>query len=139
MMLYSKEILRLAKVQFPNGPSFTVTHSCRQHNPICGDRVEWKLQVEQERVVAVWCSAKGCVLCKASTAVLMENLRGQQIVEVEGRLQKFIEDIHTFIQDQSVSGRDVNVFAGVATAPARKECVLLPWTAMQKMLGSSET
>ncbi len=137
MTLYSTEILRLAKTQFPKAPSFTETHSCRVHNPICGDRVEWKIHIEQGRVVSVWGIAKGCALCKASTALLLDGLQNQSVVAVESRLQKFIDDIHSILEGQFLSG-DATLFVGVVSAPARKECVLLPWTAVQKMLHPSD-
>ena len=133
MTLYSTEILRLAKTQFPKEPEFTETHSCRVHNPICGDRVEWKMEIEQGRLVSVWGNAKGCALCKASTALLLDGLQNQSVGVVESRLQKFVDGIHTLSRGQPALG-EVAVFAGVASAPARKECVLLPWKAVQKML-----
>ena len=66
MTLYSKDILRRSKnFRTVEKPS-VVTHSHRVSNPICGDRVEFLLNVPNDRVVDAWIEVKGCALCKAA-------------------------------------------------------------------------
>ena len=137
MTLYSKEILRRSKklkdVQKPS----VVTHSHRVSNPICGDRVECVLNVSNQRVVDAWIEGKGCALCKASASLLADNLIGSSTDQVSVRSENFLGDVERILHGYS-SESEASLFEALPVAPARRECVVLPWRCIQVALAQSE-
>ena len=133
MTLYSKDILRRSKnFRMVEKPS-VVTHSHRVSNPICGDRVECLLNVSNDRVVDAWIEVKGCALCKASASLLSDNLLGLSIHQVSNRTEKFLDDVNALLDGQSIMG-EASLFEALPLAPARQECVLLPWRCLSVAL-----
>ena len=126
MTLYSKDILRRSKdFRTVEKPS-VVTHSHRVSNPICGDRVECLLNVSNDRVVDAWIAVKGCALCKASASLLSDNLLGLSVHQVSDRTDQFLDDVKALLDGQSSMG-EASLFEALPSAPARQECVVLPW------------
>ena len=126
MTLYSKDILRRSKdFRTVEKPS-VVTHSHRVSNRICGDRVECLLNVSNDRVVDAWIDVKGCALCKASASLLSDHLLGLSIHQVSNRTEKFLDDVNALLDGQS-NRVSASLFRALPSAPARQECVLLPW------------
>ena len=137
MTLYSKEILRrskkLASIQKPS----VVTHSQRVSNPICGDRVECVLNVSNQKVVDAWIEVKGCALCKASASLLADNLIGSSTDQVSVRAANFLGEVERILNGYS-SESEASLFDALPSAPARRDCVVLPWQCIQVALTQSE-
>ena len=142
MSLYSKEILRLSKTSLPPfEESFLISYEdghehIQEHrlsNPICGDRVVWRVVLVNGYVQAAWYQAKGCALCKASAAVLYDGLVGESTLDVVNRIDRFVEDIDGILVGGLAKGEAL-VFQSLPIAKARKECVLLSWKALQPLL-----
>ena len=102
------------------------SHSHRVSNPICGDRVEFLLNVSNDRVVDAWIEVKGCALCKASASLLSDNLLGLSIHQVSNHTEKFLDDVNALLDGQSIMS-EASLFEALPSAPARQECVVLPW------------
>ena len=137
MTLYSKEILMRSKnVNSTQKPS-TVTHRHRVSNPICGDRVECVLNVSNQKVVDAWIEVKGCALCKASASLLADNLIGSSTDQVSVRAANFLGEVERILNGYS-SESEASLFDALPSAPARRECVVLPWRCIQVALTQSE-
>ena len=133
MTLYSKDILRRSKnFRTVEKPS-VVTHSHRVSNPICGDRVECLLNISNDRVIDAWIGVKGCALCKASASLLSDNLLGLSLHQVSNRTDKFLDDVNALLDGQS-SMSEASLFEALPSAPARQECVVLPWRCLSAAL-----
>ena len=133
MTLYSKDILRRSKEQRTAQKPSVVTHSHRVSNPICGDRVECLLNVSNDRVVAAWIAVKGCALCKASASLLSDHLLGLSVHQVSNRTDDFLDDVNALLDGHSSMG-EASLFEALPSAPARQECVVLPWRCLSAAL-----
>ena len=133
MTLYSKEILRRSKTFASIQRPSVVTHSHRISNPICGDRVECVLNVSNQRVVDAWIEVKGCALCKASASLLSDDLLGLSVHQVSIRTAAFLNDVEEILDGHSSSGA-ASLFDALPSAPARQECVVLPWRCISEAL-----
>ena len=133
MKLYSTEILRLSKKSMSTKKPSFVTHCHRVSNPICGYRVEWQLHISNQRVVDAWIEVKGCALCKASASLLSEDLIGSSIHQVSARAEKFLDDVDGILAADIRTG-EASLFQALPTAPARRECVVLPWSCLKDAL-----
>ena len=133
MTLYSKEILECSKALKGQKSPATVTHTHRLSNPICGDRVEWRLNIQSLQIVEVWVEAKGCALCKGSAALLLNGLTEQTTDDASIRIQQYLVDVDGILNGDSTTG-EASLFEALPTATARKECVVLPWNGLAECL-----
>lgn len=137
MTLYSKEILiRSKNLSFTKKPTF-ITHCYRVSNPICGDRVEWQLHIANQEIAEAWVETKGCALCKASSSLLFEGLIGSSIERLSTRAENFLNDVDEIMGGAPTTG-EASLFEALPTAPARRECVVLPWQCLKKAVNQGE-
>ena len=133
MTLYSNQILESSKALKGQSTPTTVTHTHRLNNPICGDRIEWRLNIQSYQIIDAWVEAKGCVLCKASAALLLEGLIGQTMHDASRRIQQYLADVDGILNGDSTTGEAL-LFEALPMAPARKACVVLPWNGLTECL-----
>jgi len=133
MTLYSKEIIECSKALKGQKAPTTVTHTHRLSNPICGDRVEWRLNIQSQQIVEAWVEAKGCALCKASAALLFNGLTEQTIDDISRRIQQYLADVDGILNGEYTVG-EASLFEALPMAPAREACVVLPWNGVAECL-----
>lgn len=134
MNLYSPEILEHSREPHGTGVLSDVTHELMQHNPICGDRVQWQLSFISKGL-RMRHQSKGCALCKASASVLYEQLNGENIEMMVEAIQQFQKDLEQIIHGEPLpEHRPATLFMGLCTAPSRQSCVWLPWDTLSKLL-----
>jgi len=109
------------------------SHSAKGHNPLCGDKVDIYLTIEENIITEVSFMGSGCAISKASSSLMTEALLGKTVAEA----QQLFDSVHNMI----TSGQtDVNaigklaVLSGVHKFPARVKCAILPWHAMKNAL-----
>ncbi len=92
-------------------------------NPLCGDRVTIEAKIENGLPVEIGRAVKGCLLCRASAALLAEQ--GQAAPDVES-IRRMLKGRESF----SIPGWEI--FAPVSGYKSRHDCVLLPLEALAK-------
>jgi nitrogen fixation NifU-like protein len=106
------------------------------YNPLCGDKFQIYLKVEDGVVQAASFQGSGCAISKASASVMTESLKGKTVAEVE-RLFKRFRDLVTGKARESKAGGEMGklmVFSGVCDYPARVKCATLAWHALSAAL-----
>lgn len=98
-------------------------------NPLCGDRLRLRLEGESGRLS--W-NGDGCSVMLASASLLCANLDGKSRSEMMAAVASLLRGL----EDGSGSGADGDLAAldVFAARPARRECALLPWRALQSLL-----
>lgn len=106
----------------------------KAYNPLCGDKYEIRFDLETA-IVRPTFHGYGCVLSKASHAILLDLMDGQSIQETIDMIECFThacQGIHT--------GEDLDIrllsFLQVRKYPARMDCVLLGWRAVHAALSN---
>lgn len=110
--------------------------SAQRNNPLCGDRVTVDLQIADEVVRAVGGQARGCALCCASLAALMDDLPGRPLADLPGR----VETVRQALIASAIEPDDP--LAPLLDKPVprpRHRCVLLPWDALTDALSHFST
>src|SRR5512143_2146784 len=87
-------------------PNATISHE--EDNPLCGDRIRVELLVEDGIVKDARFSGQGCAISQASADMLMEELRGKTLADVQKIDKQFVLDM-----------------VGIPLTPARLKCALL--------------
>jgi len=133
--LYSAEILDHAKRPCGADELDAPTHHARVDNPLCGDRLDLELEVEASTVLAVGHRVRGCSLCKASASMLARDLVGATLDEARAKARTARRELEALSAGEDTELTVLSsAFAGLAHAPARKQCVALAWDALEQVL-----
>lgn len=113
------------------------SHSAVGYNPLCGDRVEVFLRVEQGRIEDIAFEGVGCAISTASASMMTEALRGKSLEET----RRLFETFHALVTGAPAGGGTLELgklaaFAGVGEYPMRVKCATLAWHALQSALQS---
>lgn len=102
------------------------------YNPLCGDRINLYLQVEDGVIKDISFQGAGCAISKASASVMTTVLKGLPIAEAEQLFKKF-QKLITAETDATANVDEVGklaIFAGVREFPLRVKCASLAWHTM---------
>lgn len=136
--LYQTVILTKAKEEKFVGQLEGHTHSITAYNPLCGDKYELQMIIEEGVVKSLKYNGSGCSISKASTAVLCECLNGKNPDEVLLDIQRFLELVDSESDrspDQITQEETILAFAAAREFPERKSCADLAWKEVQKQFG----
>ena len=96
------------------------------HNPLCGDRVQVFLHVEDDRIQGISFEGSGCAISTASASLMTEALKGKTIAEANALFAGFHELVTQGSGDAGRLGK-LAVLAGVREFPIRVKCATLAW------------
>jgi len=125
------------------------SHSAVGYNPLCGDRVEVYLRVEEGRIEEIAFEGVGCAISTASASMMTEALRGKSLEEARRLFERF----HALVTGAPAGGGSTRAgadaaggaaldlgklaaFAGVGEYPMRVKCATLAWHALQSALAA---
>lgn len=134
--LYPDRMLQLAE-RGDAGARLESPHaSVTVDNPLCGDRVTIDVSRDGDgRVVELGHAVRGCVLCRAATAVLGHHAQGlgsDDLGAVRERLRAALRSQGEMPAEAPWD--ELAVFQPVAKHKSRHECILLPFDAMIEAL-----
>jgi nitrogen fixation NifU-like protein len=116
------------------------TQQAEGYNPLCGDRLDVYLIIEDGIVKDVSFKGEGCAISKASASVMTSLLKGKKIEEAEKMFEKF----HDLVTGKLGDDVDLDefgklaVFAGVQEFPVRVKCASLAWHTMMNALQNKD-
>jgi nitrogen fixation NifU-like protein len=106
------------------------------NNPLCGDKLEVYVLLEDGVVRDVGFQGSGCAISKASASLMTEAVKGKTVEEVErlfGRFHRVVtSDLRTSV-DASDLGK-LEVLTGVREFPMRVKCATLAWHTLRAAL-----
>jgi nitrogen fixation NifU-like protein len=107
-------------------------HYSEGYNPLCGDRIDIYLDVENGIVKDISFQGKGCAISKASASLMSSMVKGKPVEEAEKLFEKFHDLITGKLGDNPDTEElgKLAVFAGVRDFPARVKCASLAWHTM---------
>ena len=97
------------------------------YNPVCGDRFQIYLKLENDRIKEVSFKGYGCAISKASISIMMENILGKNMNEVTKLYSEFNQVIHAKDGAEKFADSTFQVFAAAQSFPGRMDCVTLGW------------
>jgi nitrogen fixation NifU-like protein len=133
--LYHSELVTRARRAFGQGRLAMPAASVTLDNPLCGDRVTLDVQRGNGNVSAIGHEVKGCLLCEAAAATIAEF--GQDRSPAE--LRQMAAAVAALLKDGTPVPEEfaaLKVFSPVHGAKSRRDCVLLPFEALEKALSA---
>ena len=138
--LYQQVILDHNKHPKNYGRLAQANRTAEGYNPLCGDRLQVFLQVEDDVIKAISFVGSGCAISKASASVMTAELKGKSTAEAALLFKKF-QSLLTVGPRQEAGTEDLGtlaVFSGVREFPTRIKCASLSWHAMMSALQQRE-
>ena len=129
------KILEIASNTKNNKNIKNYTHAAKSKNPLCGDEIQIKLVIKNEKLVDFGYQGKSCVYCQATASLLSKNL-----INSEKNKIKELCDYATYffnLKKESIEKKwsflsklfdQKNI--------SRKECILLPFNALKKIISN---
>jgi nitrogen fixation NifU-like protein len=127
--LYQEVILDHGKNprNFRAGSSGRVAHG---HNPLCGDKIDVYLILDDNVVRDVSFTGSGCAISTASASMMTQVLKGKSLGEANSLFELF-HDMVTGDDEEAARAAEslgkLAVFSGVREFPVRVKCATLAW------------
>ena len=134
--LYQDIILDHSKNPRNSGYLEGATHSARENNPLCGDRVSVYLTVQNTEITDLAFEARGCAISVASASMMGQMMKGKSVAEAQNLFKQFIALINGSDVAEGVELKELQSLSGVKQFPTRVKCATLSWHAFQHALES---
>ena len=135
--LYQEVILDHNRKPRNYGKLDHASHQAVGHNPLCGDRLDITLQLENDQINSIAFQGESCAICKASASMMTAAVKGKSRWTAETLIHEFRE-LATGKLDLNHPhhlGR-LTVFSGIRDLPTRVKCAILPWHTLHAALNS---
>jgi len=131
--LYQDIILEHGKSPRNFGKCKEYTHEAKGHNPLCGDKVQVYLKLNNEKKVEnLTFEGSGCAISMASTSIMTELVKGKTFEVVKKIIFDFLSMIRN-TQEIKYNELDkeqkikIKSLSGVKQYPMRVKCATLAW------------
>ena len=121
MDMYAENILFHYKNPLHYGELERASITVADSNPLCGDKLEIGLQIEDGKIVDAKFSGEGCAISQASASMLLDEVIGKSLDEVKGLEKQFVYDM-----------------LGVPLTTNRVKCALLSFVIVQQAVDTFE-
>lgn len=135
--LYQEVILDHNRKPRNYGALEHASHHAEGHNPLCGDHISVRVDLDGERIDGIAFQGESCAICKASASMMTVAVKGKTRADAETLIGEF-RDMATGKLDLGGPhhiGR-LAVFAGVRDLPTRVKCAILPWHTLHAALNA---
>ena len=129
------KILEIASNTENNKNIKNYTHAAKSKNPLCGDEIEIKLVMKNEKLVDFGYQGKSCVYCQATASLLSKNL----INSKKNKIDELCDYAKSFFnKDQESVEKKWSFLSRLFDKKniPRKECILLPFKTLNKIISN---
>ena len=105
-------------------------------NPSCGDDITLQIEYDGGKIKDLAFTGVGCAISQASADIMIDLLRGRELVEAQTLIEKFLSMIKREITDEGELAEleDAIALKNIANMPARVKCAVLAWRTLKDML-----
>jgi nitrogen fixation NifU-like protein len=132
--LYKSVILEHNKTPFFYEKNEEATYVLKAYNQICGDRFELYFEVKNGVIEDLTFHGFGCAISKASSSVLVKNLKGKTFEEALLLSQQFLSVTDEESETEEKLEEEFEAFSAAKDFPGRLKCATLAWDEMIKFL-----
>ena len=129
------EILDIASDTDNNRDIKNHTHFSKLKNSLCGDEILIKLIIKNEKIIDFGYQGKSCVYCQASASLLSKI----SINNKKGKLNELCDDAKSYFdKDIKIIDKKRLFFKKLFKKKniSRKECLLLPFKTLKKIVSN---
>ena len=129
------KILEIASDTENNKNLKNYTHAAKSKNSLCGDEIQIKLVIKDEKLLDFGYQGKSCVYCQATASLLSKNL----INSKKNKIKELCDYAKSFFnKEQKSIERKWSFLSRLFDQKniSRKECILLPFNALKKIISN---
>ena len=105
-------------------------------NPLCGDELDLRLRVADDKVDGLAYDGDGCSISMASASAMSEAVVGRELSDADDLTEVFRLMMHGEGLKREDDLLDGVAFQGVAKFPVRVKCALLGWMALKDAIST---
>jgi len=138
--LYQDIILEHGKSPRNFGKCEKYTHEAKGHNPLCGDKVQVYLKMNNEKKVEnLTFEGSGCAISMASTSIMTELVKGKSFETAKKIVMDFFNMIKNAkeIKTENLNEDEKTIImslSGVKQYPMRVKCATLAWHTLESAI-----
>jgi nitrogen fixation protein NifU and related proteins len=117
------------------GPLEAADATAEGVNPLCGDRLTLRLNLDSDTIEDIRFEGQGCAISTASASLMTEAVKGKTRSEALA----LFERVHRLLTDDAAPADDLGKLAalsGVREYPSRVKCASLCWHTLTSALDS---
>ena len=129
------EIINIAADTKNNKDIKNHTHFIKLKNSVCGDEIKLKLIINGDKITNIGYQTESCIYCQASASLLSKismNSKRVKIIKLCDEAKSF------FNKDEKNLNKNLKLFSKLFVKEnlSRKDCILLPFKAMEKIVSN---
>jgi nitrogen fixation NifU-like protein len=142
--LYQDIILEHGKSPRNFGRCKKYTHEAKGYNPLCGDKVQIFLNLNEEKKVEnLTFEGSGCAISMASTSIMTELVKGKSLEVVKKIVFDFLDMIKNTqeIKSEELDEDQKTIImslSGVKQYPMRVKCATLAWHTLNSAMSKKK-
>lgn len=106
-------------------------------NPLCGDRLTVRLQMQDDKISEIRFEGQGCAISTASASLMTEAVKGKTRADA----LRLFDRVHQLLTDDGAPPAEelgkLAALSGVREYPARVKCASLCWHTLASALKSA--
>ena len=129
------EIINIAANSKNNKDIKNHTHYLKLKNSTCGDEIQIKLIIKEDKIINFGYQTASCIYCQASASLLSKI----SINNKKDKIFKLCDDAKLFFyKDKKIFNNNLKLFSNLFIKEnlARKDCILLPFKALKKIVSN---
>ena len=127
------KILKIASNTDNNKNIKNHTHYSKLKNPLCGDEIQIKLVIKDEKITDFGYQGNSCIYCQASASLLSKisiNTKKSRLNELCDDVKSYFDGNLKIIEDKWKSLKKLFKKENLS----RKECILLPFKTLKRIV-----
>ena len=140
--LYQQTILEYSNRKDLKREMASPTYIERGHNPNCGDDLTLEIKLNSDNIIEdAAFLGNGCAISSASTAMLIDLIKGKSIEEAKEKTDIFFKMMgqkEKLNSDEMKKLGDAVLMEYVANMPARIKCATLSWHSLKVIIDKNE-
>ena len=129
------EILNIASKNDNQKSIENHTHNLKLNNSLCGDEMQIKVIIKKDKIIDFGYQGKSCIYCQASASLLSKisiNKNKHKVNEICNDAKSYFEGDFQIIKKKWKSLSKLFKKKNIA----RKECILLPFKTLKKIVSN---
>ncbi len=104
----------------------------------CIDQIDLMVKIDNNRIEDIRFDGEACAICTSSTSIMIKEMIGKTKEEAKETLENFKNMIDEQDFDEEKVGEAI-VYEDIKYQPNRKNCALLSWYGLEKVLNKGKT
>lgn len=99
----------------------------------CIDQIDLMVKIKDNKIEDIHFDGEACAICTSSTSIMIKEMLNTSVEEASNKIENFKNMIEEKEFDEEKLGEAI-VYEDIKYQPNRKNCALLSWYGLEKVL-----